>query len=152
MRIVKSENSVHFRKAATAVEFSVVAIVFMTMLMGIFEFGRYFMVLQITKNAAREVARLASVKTDGSITTASLKQKAIDFMGPIVTNALSNGNPTISVEQVNLNGKKTDNWTNADYGEIIEVTISGNYKPIFNLFFKQIFKMEVSISIPSEGN
>jgi Flp pilus assembly protein TadG len=55
------------RRGAAAVEFAVVAPVFIMLIFGMVEFGRMVMVQQVLTNAAREGARLAVL--DGATTT-----------------------------------------------------------------------------------
>lgn len=55
------------RRGAAAVEFAIVAPVFVLMILGMIEFGRAIMVQQVLTNAAREGARVAVL--DGSTST-----------------------------------------------------------------------------------
>lgn len=154
LTIGRSESKI-IRRGATAVEFSVVSLVFLSMVLGIIEFSRYFMVAQVTKHAAREIARKASVKTDGSINTTSLEQFGHACMGETVKKSLSGGNPTIRIRRVDENGVDQGSWETAkDYGHLIQVTISGSYLPMFTAFFPggKAFEILASVSIPSEGN
>lgn len=58
------------RRAASAVEFAIVAPVFFLVVLGIVEFGRMVMVQQVITNAAREGARIAVLDsaTPGRVT------------------------------------------------------------------------------------
>jgi TadE-like protein len=76
---IKTERS---RRGASAVEFAIVAPVFLILLFGIIEFGRVMMVQQILVNASRAGAREASlpdssVNSVRSIVTKSLQQASI---------------------------------------------------------------------------
>lgn len=54
------------RRGATTVEAAFVLPIFLLFLMGIYEYGRYLMVLHVATNAARDGARLAVVKAGTS--------------------------------------------------------------------------------------
>jgi Flp pilus assembly protein TadG len=58
------------RRGATATEFAVVALAYFTILLGIFEVGRAFMVRHLLTNAARRACRFGVLdgKTTGQIT------------------------------------------------------------------------------------
>ena len=61
-----------YRRAAAAVEFAVVAPVFLLLVFGMIEYGRMVMVYQVITNASREGARAAVLDgaTTSSVTTA----------------------------------------------------------------------------------
>ncbi len=65
------------RRAASAVEFAIVAPIFFLVVLGIIEFGRMAMVQQMLTNAAREGCRIAVL--DGS-TTASVRTKVNQYL------------------------------------------------------------------------
>ena len=96
------------RRAAAAVEFAVVAPLFLLLVFGMIEYGRMVMVYQILTNASREGARAAAL--DGA-TTASVTTSVNTYL----TNALISG-ATVTVAP---NPPST-----AEYGDPVTVTVS----------------------------
>jgi Flp pilus assembly protein TadG len=100
------------RTAATSVEFTVCALVFFIMLLGIFEIGRAFMVQHLLTNAAREGCRLGVLQGTSSpqITAA-------------VTNRLAQQGIGGDVASVQVNDGSTD-AVNAKSGDEITVKVT----------------------------
>ncbi len=96
------------RRATAAVEFAVVAPVFLLLVFGMIEYGRMVMVYQVLTNASREGARVAVL--DGA-TTASVTSQ--------VNTYLSNGTITGATVTVTPNPPST-----AEYGDPVTVTVS----------------------------
>ena len=96
------------RRAASAVEFAIVAPIFFLVVLGIIEFGRVSMVQQIITNAAREGARVAVL--DGSTHT-SVANKVNDYL-----TAGSVSGATVSMIP--------DPPSNAGFDEPVSVTVS----------------------------
>jgi Flp pilus assembly protein TadG len=96
------------RRATAAVEFAVVAPVFLLMVFGMIEYGRMVMVYQVLTNASREGARVAVL--DGA-TTASVTSQ--------VNSYLSSGTITGATVTVSPNPP-----SNAEYGDPVTVTVS----------------------------
>jgi len=96
------------RLAAAAVEFAVVAPVFLLMVFGMIEYGRMVMVYQVITNASREGARVAVL--DGA-TTASVTAAVNSYM----TSAMITGQ-TVAVTPNPPSG--------AAYGAPVTVTVS----------------------------
>ena len=96
------------RRATAAVEFAVVAPVFLLMVFGMIEYGRMVMVYQVITNASREGARVAVL--DGA-TTASVTDQ--------VNTYLSNGSVSGATVTVTPNPPST-----AQYGDPVTVTVS----------------------------
>ena len=65
------------RRATTAVEFALVAPLFFMLVLGIIEFGRAFMVMDLLNEAARVGCRVAIIEGTSS---AQIKQAATDFL------------------------------------------------------------------------
>jgi Flp pilus assembly protein TadG len=97
-----------YRRATAAVEFAVVAPVFLLLVFGMIEYGRMVMVYQVLTNASREGARVAVL--DGA-TTASVTSQ--------VNTYLSNGTITGATVTVTPNPPST-----AEYGDPVTVTVS----------------------------
>jgi Flp pilus assembly protein TadG len=80
------------RRGIAAVEFAVVAPLFVLLVLGVIEFGRAMMVKQIITNAAREGARRAIVE---SATEAEVRQVVNDYLaGASVSGATVTVTPT----------------------------------------------------------
>ena len=96
------------RRAAAAVEFAVVAPVFLLLVFGMIEYGRMVMVEQIITNASREGARAAVLDgaTVANVTTA-------------VNSYLASGSITGATVTVTPNPP-----TSAQYGDPVTVTVS----------------------------
>jgi Flp pilus assembly protein TadG len=69
------------RKGATAVEFAIVAPVFLMLIFGIFEFGRVFMVTQLLTEAARKSARVAIVEGTTSDQIKAVATSSLSIVG-----------------------------------------------------------------------
>jgi Flp pilus assembly protein TadG len=101
------------------VEFAVVApLLFLTILLPIFEFGRAFMVSELVTNAARSGCRVGVLtgNTNTSVTSA-------------VNSALSNGGITGATTTITVNGNSVDVST-ASSGDSIAVTVSIPYSSV----------------------
>jgi len=61
------------------VEFAIVAVLLLSMVVGIIEFGRVWMTYQVVTNACREGARLAALPT-GFTTTAAVDARVNSYM------------------------------------------------------------------------
>jgi Flp pilus assembly protein TadG len=96
------------RRATAAVEFAVVAPVFLLLVFGMIEYGRMVMVYQVLTNASREGARVAVL--DGA-TSASVTST--------VNTYLSSGTITGATVTVSPNPP-----SNAAYGDPVTVTVS----------------------------
>jgi Flp pilus assembly protein TadG len=100
-----------FRKAAAAVEFAVVSPLLFTAVLGIIEFGRAMMVLELLNNAARAGCRTGVLSgSDNSAVSSS------------VTTALS-GSGISTTPTVQVNGT-TANASTAQTGDTVTVSVS----------------------------
>jgi Flp pilus assembly protein TadG len=100
------------RKGTAALEFAIVAPLLFTVVLGIVEFGRAMMVLELLNNSARSGCRVGvlSGSDNNAVNTA-------------VTNSMSGSgisNPTITVQ---VNGTTADVST-AQSGDTVAVTVS----------------------------
>jgi Flp pilus assembly protein TadG len=125
VQVVKLERDCggcrRIRRGAAAVEFAIVAPVFVLMVFGMIEFGRAIMVQQVITNAAREGARYAVL--DGS-TSSSAKT--------VVNNYLSSGGVAANaatVKVMNAGGTEVEPST-IGYGETVTVAISIPYTSV----------------------
>jgi Flp pilus assembly protein TadG len=65
------------RSGVTAIEFALVAPLFFVLVLGIIEFGRAFMVMELLNEAARQACRQAIIEGTSS---AQIKQTAVTFL------------------------------------------------------------------------
>jgi len=141
------------RKGATAVEMAVISMVFFSVFLGVFEFGRYFFIGHVSLNATREAARYASAHTgDGTSTQAIINLVDSQMAGQ--SSSLQN----YLVEVLNVNpstGQVISNttWTDAQFGGAIMVRVSGVYRFTMPLLFflPQTVSLSASSIVNSEG-
>lgn len=149
------------RSAATTVEVAVIASVVLLLLFGLFEYGRFQMTRQLLENAAREGARYAVVHSYDkntidvqNVTFTALAGQESQLPGFVKTS-------NISVYRANASGNPdtTDsNWKNAQFGELIGVRITGNYRPILPTFLFMVvdsngtIPLQVTSIMYSEAN
>lgn len=121
------------RRAASAVEFAFVALIFFTLMLGIFEYARYLFTQQLINNAAREGARYAVVNIESASTT-TVQNYVDSYLSGQGANALVSYSATsnISVYQADpTTGLDTGlSWQNATWGSGIGVSVSGTYQPV----------------------
>ena len=164
------------RRGATLVEVALLLGIFLLFLFGIFEYGRYLMVLHVATNAARDGARYASVNVarDGNFDTA----------GAPLNDSL--GDPLVAIEEYTRrrmggldgmlagfdvavfpcdNAKMYEDpprfepkgggaaWNAAQFTERIAVRITGKYRPVLPTFLFMDDEVEVRITaaMTSEG-
>lgn len=121
------------RRAATAVEFAFVAMVFFMFMMGVFEFARYLFTQQLLNNAAREGARYAVVNIETASTT-TVQNYVDSYLAGQGGNALLSYAPSSSITVFQADpttGLDTGlSWQDATWGSGIGVSITGTYQPI----------------------
>ncbi len=136
------------------VEMAVVLVVFLTMFMGIIEYGRYYFLVQVANNAVREGARYAVVHTGDGTTSTQVSTVVTTKMNG-TENMLSGY--TVSVQNVNTStgvAIANSNWNDAQFGGAIMVKITGNYTPTVPvlLFLPSSFAFQAATIMNSEGN
>jgi Flp pilus assembly protein TadG len=121
-----------WRRAATAVEFALVAPVAFVLILGLIEFGRALMVQHLLNNAARQGARVATLegKSDTDVTTA-------------VNAAMKTQTTTNMTTTVTVNGVAANSST-ANPGDEIVVTVSIPVGTFTWLPFTQFLKGSLS--------
>ncbi len=136
------------------VEMAVVLVVFLTLFMGIIEYGRYYFLVQVANNAVREGARYAVVHTGDGTTSTQVSTVVTSKMNG-TQNMLSGY--TVSVQNVNTStgvAIANSNWNDAQFGGAIMVKITGNYTPTVPvlLFLPSSFVFQAATIMNSEGN
>lgn len=115
----KMSRSFRIQRGAAAVEFAVVAPVFMLLIFGMIEYGRMVMVQQVLTNASREGARQAILE---GATESGVRQVVKDYVGPAqipVTDAditFMVGDPPAAAA-----------LSTADFGDPIQVKVGINF-------------------------
>ena len=92
------------RRGTALVELALVLPIFITVILGIVEFGRAMMVAQLVTNAAREGARLGSL--DG-VTNSEVEQTVRDFL--VATTSVASGDVTIVITVTPAAGNPSPN-------------------------------------------
>ncbi|MEX2286780.1 MAG: TadE/TadG family type IV pilus assembly protein [Planctomycetaceae bacterium] len=113
------------RNGAALVEMALVLPVFLTVVLGIMEFGRAMMVSNLVANAAREGARLSV--TTGS-TNSTVTSTVQDFMAEAIGVSSGNVTVTITVTAAAGNPDPANDVANASRGDTctIHVTVPFN--------------------------
>lgn len=145
------------RRGATLVEAAMVLPIVLLFLLGILEYGRYVMTLQVLTNAAREGAHYALSHTEPvTIQGATYGNSTSDVVN--VVNEFSAGQAlsgqSIDVYASDSLGNNVGNWNDAGVGQSICVKISGTYNfMIPSLLSLPSSKSVVALSVMrSEGN
>ena len=125
------------------VEFSLAIIVFLVLLMGVFDFGRGIYTYNGVSQAAREIARRTSVHTSGvgGFGTSAETQSVVAVQRGLVPNM---GTPT--VQCVDSSGAPIGG-TSCKSGDFVRVTVSATYTPISLLGLAGTFTLSSSSSI-----
>jgi Flp pilus assembly protein TadG len=111
-------------------EAALVLPIVMMFLLGILEYGRYVMTLQVLTNAAREGAHYALSHTEPVTLQGTTYGNATTDVTTIVNNACAGQKltgQTIEVYQSDVLGNNQGTWIDASAGESICVKISGTY-------------------------
>jgi Flp pilus assembly protein TadG len=143
------------RRGVTLVESTFVLSVCLLFLFGIFEYGRYIMLLQVMTNAAREGARYAAVTTNDANSNPTLDVQNYVLQTLAGQDGQLTGTNGVAFDQttqvqvyrcdpttfvpVDANGNAVSSWTqapytNAGFGQTIAVTVTGNFTPALPSF------------------
>jgi Flp pilus assembly protein TadG len=123
--------SVQRRRGAVLMEAALVLPFCLMFILGLFEYARYVMFLQILNNAAREGARYAVMHVNAVTIDGTTYGNATSDVTTIVSQVLAGQQLTSQTTQVYLSdslGNNTGTWQNAQTGESVSVQITGNYK------------------------
>jgi TadE-like protein len=139
------------RQAAAVIELAAVVIVFLFLLFGIMEYGRFVFVRQVVVNAAREGARYAVVNTTDTTlvndTLAYVKQR----MAGVDKQAKGYNCQIYMADQ---NGNNIGAAGNAQFGQYVAVQIDYDYSPILPsfLFMGKTIRISSKALMYSEAN
>jgi Flp pilus assembly protein TadG len=118
------------RRGAVLVEAGLVLPLVLMFLLGITEFGRYFMTMQVFTNAARVGAEYASKHTSPIVIGGVTYGNATSDVQNAVTSSLGGQQLTgqsITVFASDQSGNNVGTWTSAEAGEYVCVQITGTY-------------------------
>jgi Flp pilus assembly protein TadG len=123
------------RSGMALVECALVMSICLLFIFGILEYARYVMTKQLLDNAAREGARYAVVHTHDATTT-QVQDLVDGYLAGQGTQLQGYAKyTTIQVFKANPStGASTGPWTDAQFGDVIAVQISGSYKPVLPVF------------------
>lgn len=130
------------RRGAALVELAVVTPILFTMLLGIIEFGRAFMVVEIVTNGSREGARIAAAQGAGTVanvktqTAAYLQAAGIGdgtygankAITAITVSEVSGGTATALADTVNLDD--TSSGATVQSGDAIQVYVEVDFSKV----------------------
>ncbi len=127
-----------------------VLIVFQIIFIGIFEYGIYYYLVQVSNNAI-----LYALVHAGDGTTSTQVSNVVTTKMNGTENMLSGY--TVSVQNVNTStgvAIANSNWNDTQFGGAIMVKISGTYTPSapFLLFLPSSFTFQAATIMNSEGN
>jgi Flp pilus assembly protein TadG len=145
------------RRASAVLEAAVVLPLVILFLLGILEYGRYVMTLQVLTNAAREGVHYALSHTE----PVTIQGETYGNLNSDVTDVVENFSAgqkltgqSVQVFASDTFGNNTGPWTDAGVGQSITVRITGN----FNFVVPQLLSIPSSIPVVaqavmrSEGN
>ena len=145
------------RSGAVLVEAGLVLPLVLMFVLGVMEFGRYFMTVQLFNNAARAGAEYASKHTDPIVISGTTYGNATTNVQSIVSSLLGGlqlQNQNINVYASDQYGNNIGTWTSATSGQYICVQITGTYQfSVPNmLYLPSTLSMTFQALMYSEGN
>ena len=96
----------HGEKGAELVEMAFVVLIFLVLMMGVFEFGRAFNIYQNITNAAREGARFAVAPQRGGTTNYPNNTEVSDVINSFMRSSYLN--PAVATINIQLNNQNVD--------------------------------------------
>jgi Flp pilus assembly protein TadG len=147
------------RRGATVVEMAIVMSVTITIMMAIYEYGRYFMMSQMVNSAVRAGARLAVATTNTQSTTA-VQSLVMQYLGGLNLKnssgaALSTADVSVYQAVASTGAQASDStWYDAQFGSPIVVTVSAKFTPMFPTFgfLPSSFTVKGTAMMNSEAN
>jgi len=139
------------------VETALVLPLMLMFLLGIMEFGRYVLCLQVVTNAAREGCRYAVTHTQPETLNGVTTGAATSDVTNVITNFLAGqhlSNASMNVYGLDGQGNTLASWNSATPGQYVAVEVKGN----FQLTVPALLSLPTSIPVlgqsvmVSEGN
>jgi len=153
----KTQRTCKRRRGAALVEAALVLPIVLLFLVGILEYSRYIMTLQVLTNAAREGAHYALSHSEPvTLQGVTYGNQTSDVLA--IVNQRSGGtkltSQTVTVFKSDSLGNNKGAWSDAAAGESICVRISGTYQFILPSLLKLPASQAVSIQsvMRSEGS
>lgn len=143
------------RTGTTLVEVALVISLFLLLVFGLCEYGRFIMTRQLITHAAREGARYAVVHTSDATTTDV--QDHVDAVLGGQGGQLQGYDKYSSVTVFKsdpVTGSNLGAWNSAKFGDDITVRIEGDYRPVIPvfLFMPELIRLRSECSMKSEAN
>src|SRR5262245_21383314 len=145
------------RRGAVTVETAVIIMFVLLIFFGIFEYGRFLMVFNLTEYAAREGARAAAVSITANRTQADLdaETQLVKDAPRAAMGGTASQLEGFNVEVVRLNpatGADAGAWYAARYAEPVAVRITGTYRPMISLILPTTVPLRLQATAGSEAN
>ena len=145
------------RRGGAVVESAIVLPLMFLFLLGIMEYGRYILCLQVVTNAAREGCRYAVTHTQPVTLNGTTSGNATSNVVNTVTNFLAGqqlSNVNIQVYQSDAAGNNIGTWTNAAPGQYVCVQLTGNFQAVVPrlLYFPGSIPVLAQSVMVCEGN
>jgi Flp pilus assembly protein TadG len=144
-------------RGATTVETALVLPIVLLFMFGIFEYGRYFMTMQLLNNAAREGARYAIAHlqpvTLGPTTYGNSTSDVTNVINGITAGVTLN-NQAINVYASDAQGNNLGTWTSAIAGQSVTVQITGDFRFMTAAFLNlpSTIAVDIKSAMDAEGN
>ena len=146
------------RRGATLVETAMVISLLLLCMMGVFEYGRFIMVLQVVENATREGSRMGIAHTNDKVTSDIVARITDKLAG--VDYQLTNLNISVGGQILrpvlpgDVAGAALTDWTQASTTDGIVVVVTANYAPILPTFLgmNSVIQIRSQSIMYSEGN
>ena len=111
------------RRGQALVEFALAITVFIVLLMGVFDFGMAIYKYNGVSQAAREIARVASVHPGTTLGTSAEVNQAVATQKGLIPDLTLTGIACVSVSGTNVTGPcAVPNW--------VSVTVASQYRPV----------------------
>lgn len=139
MKAMKFARKPSGARGQALVEFSLAIIVFLVMIMGIFDLGRAIFAYNGVSEAAREIARRAAVYPYDAITSGNddlgssdQVRDTIDTQRALVPGMadLSPGSPDFECVDIEGNPSTNTVCSKGDFKDYVKVTVTATYQPI----------------------
>lgn len=144
-------------RGSVTVEMSLVLPLVLVFILGIFEYGRYLMTVQLFNNAAREgvryaVTHLQPVTINGTTYGNATSDVTSRVTG--VTGGITLASQNISVFASDSLGNNLGTWTNAQPGQSVTVQVTGNYQVAVMAFLclPSTIPVNVKVTMDAEAN
>jgi Flp pilus assembly protein TadG len=144
-------------RGSVTVEMALVLPIVLLFILGVFEYGRYLMTVQIFNNAAREGARYAIAHLQPvTINGVTYGNATSDVTGKVtgVTGGVTLASQNINVYASDSLGNNVGAWTAAQAGQSVTVQVTGNYQVAVTAFLNLPSTIPVNIraTMDAEAN